>query len=172
MSALAANPCPEATVTMRRIEPGASSGGLLLGVLFTLALVVAMPSAEGQAGAQASHTQAAATGFVGCIELTGKFVTKRDLKLRVGHCAPHEQRIDWPPGGTAGPAGPQGAAGPQGPAGSRGPDGPPGATGLRGPSQTGAREMRSRSAGTELRVVEVRPGPEPHDNPVLVVESV
>ena len=106
MSSSAANLCREATVAMSRIEPGASSGGLLLGVLIIVALVIAMPSAGRRPRAQATHLRAVASGFVGCIELTGKFLTKRDLKLRVGHCAAHEQRIDWPPRGSTGPAGP------------------------------------------------------------------
>ena len=82
MSASAANLVSKRQA-MRRIEPGTSTGGLFLGVLVLVALVIAMPSAGKRLRAQGTYRHAVATGFVGCIELTGEFATKRDLRLIV-----------------------------------------------------------------------------------------
>jgi hypothetical protein len=110
------------------MRAAARSRGLVLGAIFTVALVVAMPSA----GRRSARGPALASGLVGCIELTGAPATRRDLKLRVGRCHAHEQRIAWPPADAGGNVSQRGPTGPPGPRGATGLPGRPGATGAAG----------------------------------------
>lgn len=80
--------------------------------------------------------------FKACVETTGNFATRLDIKIRPkGGCPKGQRPVSWPQVGPAGPAGETGPAGPPGApgkdgSGERGPAGPAGkdgATGSPGP---------------------------------------
>lgn len=83
--------------------------------------------------------------FKACVETTGNFATRLDIKIRPkGGCPKGQRPVSWPrlgpagPAGKTGPAGPPGAPGKDG-SGERGPAGPAGKDGTVGsPGPQGA----------------------------------
>jgi hypothetical protein len=76
-------------------------------------------------------TGSAPQPFKACVEETGNFDTRLDIKIRPkSGCPKHQRPVSWPQVGPAGPAGKPGSTGPVGPSGPPGKDG----SGERGPA--------------------------------------